>query len=61
MILDFKTDAPPTTALGEAYPEYVEQVESYAQLVAPIFGTKVIKKGLLFTADGGIRWIGESL
>jgi ATP-dependent helicase/nuclease subunit A len=56
-ILDFKTDAPPAEFLEAAYPEYVNQVQLYARLLEDGFSDRRLRLGLLFTADGGIRWV----
>jgi ATP-dependent helicase/nuclease subunit A len=57
-ILDFKTDAPPTGAIEVQYSGYVRQVHAYASLLASagIAGSRTTRCGLLFTADGTIRW-----
>ncbi len=58
-VLDFKTDAPPVGPVEAAYPEYVSQVRLYGRLLpgADILGGRRLRLGLLFTADGGIRWV----
>jgi ATP-dependent helicase/nuclease subunit A len=56
-VLDFKTDAPPAGPVQTAYPEYVAQVSLYGRLLPGISGTRPLRLGLLFTADGGIRWV----
>jgi ATP-dependent helicase/nuclease subunit A len=56
VILDFKTDAPPATE--ELMPQaYVDQVCGYAGVLAQALGTGPIRAGLLFTADGAVRWL----
>lgn len=56
-ILDFKTDPPPQGSAEDAYPAYVEQVRTYARVLAtqPHLAASKMRLGLLFTADGGIR------
>jgi ATP-dependent exoDNAse (exonuclease V) beta subunit len=58
-VIDFKTDAPPTGAVEQTYPEYAAQVRAYGRLLAAtgILGYRRLTCGLLFTADGAIRWI----
>ncbi len=56
-VLDFKTDAPPALPVQTAYPEYVAQVSLYGRLLPGIVGARDSRLGLLFTADGGIRWV----
>jgi ATP-dependent exoDNAse (exonuclease V) beta subunit len=54
-LLDFKTDMPP--ALGEPpATKYVEQVTGYADVVGRALSIQV-RAGLLYTADGAIRWL----
>jgi ATP-dependent helicase/nuclease subunit A len=56
-LIDFKTDAPPEGPVEETYPEYVSQIRLYGRLLAAtgITGEQP-RCGLLFTADGAIRW-----
>jgi ATP-dependent helicase/nuclease subunit A len=58
LVLDFKTDRPPTTPVEQAYPEYVAQVRAYGELLAGagLVDASQCRCGLLFTADGGVRW-----
>ena len=58
-IIDFKTDQPPPGQVGQTYPEYVAQVRTYAQLLdtAGVRGERELRCGLLYTADGVIRWV----
>jgi ATP-dependent helicase/nuclease subunit A len=58
-VLDFKTDAPPAGAVEGQYPEYVRQLRSYADLLAAagVPAGRTVRCGLLFTSDGGIRWV----
>jgi ATP-dependent helicase/nuclease subunit A len=57
-VIDFKTDAPPTGPVQQIYPEYNAQVRTYGRLIASsgLLGNRRLGCGLLFTADGGIRW-----
>ena len=59
VLIDFKTDAPPAARVEETYPEYVRQVNAYAALlqIAGVVGDRPVRRGVLFTADGGIRWL----
>ena len=58
-ILDFKTDAPPVEGIENVYPEYAAQVSTYASLVeaASVAAPGQVRCGLLFAADGQIRWL----
>jgi ATP-dependent helicase/nuclease subunit A len=56
-LLDFKTDTPPSGPVEAAYPEYVSQVRLYGRLLPGVAGGHQLRLGLLFTADGGIRWV----
>jgi ATP-dependent helicase/nuclease subunit A len=59
-VIDLKTDTPPQgMAVDQAYPEYVAQARAYGRLLAMtgILGHRELRCGLLFTADGGIRWL----
>jgi ATP-dependent helicase/nuclease subunit A len=58
-VIDFKTDAAPRGDVREEYPGYVEQVRSYAELLhrSRAFASNVARAGLLFTADGSLRWV----
>jgi hypothetical protein len=55
VLLDFKTDAPPPPAQPPPQP-YVDQVQGYVDVLASAFGSP-IRGGLLFTADGSVRWL----
>jgi ATP-dependent helicase/nuclease subunit A len=59
IILDFKTDLPPRGAVEQTHPEYVAQVRTYASLLNAAQPGRMpeIRCGLLFTADGQIRWL----
>ena len=58
-VIDFKTDAPPDGPVERAYPEYADQVRIYGRLLdaTGVVADGRLRCGLLFTADGGIRWI----
>jgi ATP-dependent helicase/nuclease subunit A len=55
LLLDFKTDAPPGSGEVPAT-RYVEQVTGYADVVGRALSVQV-RAGLLYTADGAIRWL----
>jgi ATP-dependent helicase/nuclease subunit A len=55
-VIDFKTDAPPE-ADGLILEKYLDQARGYAGVLAQALRTGPILAGLLFTADGGIRWL----
>ncbi|MGA8890176.1 MAG: UvrD-helicase domain-containing protein [Anaeromyxobacteraceae bacterium] len=59
VVVDFKTDAPPRGAVTEGYPAYVEQVREYGRILVKLGLAKAgaIRCGLLFTGDGGMRWV----
>ncbi|MBM4398044.1 MAG: DNA helicase UvrD, partial [Deltaproteobacteria bacterium] len=56
-LLDFKTDPPPAGDPGATYPAYVDQVRTYARILAavPALAGLTPRLGLLFTGDGRIR------
>lgn len=58
-LIDFKTDAAPRGDVRAEYPGYVEQVHAYARVLGQtgVPGLQVTRTGLLFTADGGLRWV----
>jgi ATP-dependent exoDNAse (exonuclease V) beta subunit len=58
-VIDVKTDQPPTGAATHAYPGYAGQVRAYARLLeaAGVTAGRHVRCGLLFTADGVIRWV----
>jgi ATP-dependent helicase/nuclease subunit A len=58
-VIDFKTDAPPLGDVAVQYPGYVEQVRAYARVLegSGVSEMRVVRQGLLFTADGGLRWV----
>jgi ATP-dependent helicase/nuclease subunit A len=58
-VIDFKTDTPPPGPVEQAYPNYAAQVGIYGKLLdaAGVLKGRRLGRGLLFTADGAIRWI----
>jgi len=58
-VVDFKTDAPPAGPVELAYPEYAAQVRAYGRMLeaAGLAAGRRVRCGLLFTADGAIRWM----
>jgi len=58
-VLDFKTDAPPPRPVEQTYPGYAGQVQTYGRLleITGALGAHNPRCGLLFTADGAIRWV----
>jgi ATP-dependent helicase/nuclease subunit A len=56
VILDFKTDTPPSDCQPPS-PRYVEQVTGYAAALRRALDVTAIRAGLLFTADGSIHWL----
>jgi ATP-dependent helicase/nuclease subunit A len=58
-VVDFKTDAPPGGDVLASHPAYVEQVRSYGRILADLGLARpgAVRCGLLFTADGGLRWV----
>jgi ATP-dependent helicase/nuclease subunit A len=59
IVLDFKTDSPPAGPVAEAYPAYAAQARSYGRLLeaAGAAPGRRVRPGLLFTADGAVRWV----
>jgi ATP-dependent helicase/nuclease subunit A len=59
IVVDFKTDAPPKGTVAEGYPAYVEQVREYGRILVKLGLAKAgaVRCGLLFTGDGGMRWV----
>ena len=58
-VVDFKTDAPPARDVRQSHPDYVEQVRTYARMLVEL-GVATegkVRSGLLFTADGLVRWV----
>jgi hypothetical protein len=58
-VVDFKTDAPPPGDVAATYASYVEQVASYGRILVELGVARPggVKCGLLFTADGRMRWV----
>jgi ATP-dependent helicase/nuclease subunit A len=58
-VIDFKTDSPPPGPVEQTYPKYAAQVRIYGKLLeaAGVLKDRHLRCGLLFTADGNIRWI----
>lgn len=58
-VVDFKTDAPPPGDVAATYASYVEQVRSYCRILVELGVARpgAVKWGLLFTADGRMRWV----
>jgi hypothetical protein len=58
-VVDFKTDAPPSGDVASTYASYVEQVASYGRILVDLGVARpgAVKCGLLFTADGRMRWV----
>ena len=58
-VIDFKTDTPPPGPVQQTYPKYAAQVRIYGTLLdtAELLKDRRLRCGLLFTADGSIRWI----
>ena len=60
-IVDFKTDQPPRESMEAEFPEYAEQVRTYARLlIGGGVRSAAIRCGLLFTAEGRIRWLADA-
>jgi ATP-dependent helicase/nuclease subunit A len=59
VVLDFKTDAPPRGEVSASHPAYVEQVRTYGRILVELGVARegAVRCGLLYTADGGIRWV----
>jgi ATP-dependent helicase/nuclease subunit A len=59
VVLDFKTDAPPKGDVATSYPAYARQARSYADILVRlgVGAPGKVRCGLLFTADGGLRWV----
>jgi hypothetical protein len=53
------TEDRPTDPVQGVYPEYAAQVAAYCRLLdaAGVPGSRRVRGGLLFTADGEIRWL----
>jgi len=59
VVLDFKTDTPPEGDVAAFHPAYVAQVRSYQRLLVELglAAEGRIRAGLLYTADGAVRWV----
>jgi ATP-dependent helicase/nuclease subunit A len=59
VVLDFKTDAPPRGEVAGVHPAYVEQVRTYGRMLVDsgLAREGSVRCGLLYTADGAIRWV----
>jgi ATP-dependent helicase/nuclease subunit A len=59
VVIDFKTDAPPRGEVSASHPAYVEQVRTYGRILVELGVARegAVRCGLLYTADGGIRWV----
>jgi ATP-dependent helicase/nuclease subunit A len=57
-LLDFKTDDAPASR-DEIAVEYIAQVRAYARMldVPAIRGGRILRYGLLYTADGRVHWV----
>jgi ATP-dependent helicase/nuclease subunit A len=57
-VIDFKTDQPPPAGTPP-YEPYAKQVQAYGDLLraAGVAGTRKVRCGLLYTADGTVRWV----
>jgi ATP-dependent exoDNAse (exonuclease V) beta subunit len=53
-IVDFKSDAADEGTDVAAFPDYVEQVRTYARLLGPVAGGRQVSGSLLFTATGAM-------
>jgi len=61
MVIDFKTDAPPSGSVFASFPQYATQLRLYGEMVraAGMIGERDLRLGLLFTASGELHWLGE--
>jgi ATP-dependent helicase/nuclease subunit A len=59
IVIDFKSDQPPTTSVGSAYPQYVRQVGIYGSLVKRTLGLSSVQGSLIFTKAGRSFFINE--
>lgn len=57
--MDFKTDTAPSGPEEQTYPKYASQVRIYGKLLetAGVLKDGRLRCGLLFSADGSIRWL----
>src|SRR5438309_937379 len=57
-VRDFKTDAPSAEPAEVVFAEYAAQVRAYGRLLDQAgVARRECRYGLLFTADGSIRWL----
>jgi ATP-dependent helicase/nuclease subunit A len=58
-VVEIKTDAPPTGDVAAELPQYAAQARTYAELLARagLAADRRIRCGLLFTAEGRVRWL----
>ena len=58
-VIDFKTDQPPRGDVAATHADYVAQVRTYAEILQElgVATGRTVRCGLLFTADGLIRWV----
>jgi ATP-dependent helicase/nuclease subunit A len=58
-VIDFKTDRPPQGDVTSSHPDYVAQVRTYGTILGTlgVAAGRALRCGLLFTADGLIRWV----
>jgi hypothetical protein len=58
-VVEIKTDAPPAGDVAAELPHYASQARTYAQLLAAagLAADRRIRCGLLFTAEGYVRWL----
>jgi ATP-dependent helicase/nuclease subunit A len=58
VVVDFKSDAPPRGEVAASYPAYLEQVRSYGRILVELGLARegAVRCGLLYTADGVVRW-----
>lgn len=59
MVIDFKTDAPPSGPVFASYPKYAAQLRLYGEMLraAGIVGERELRLGLLLTAAGELHWL----
>jgi ATP-dependent exoDNAse (exonuclease V) beta subunit len=54
-IVDFKTDAAGDQPSTAVFPDYLEQVRTYASLLGPVAGGREVSGALLFSATGRLE------
>jgi hypothetical protein len=59
MVIDFKTDAPPSGSVFASYPKYATQLRLYGEMLraAGMVGECELRLGLLLTASGELHWL----